>query len=83
MFVLEEDDCILVSISQSCSNLDHFRLDDMNAVHFTSDMVVVYGRWCMQWRVVVLESCPGSCSLPVPGIYACCIAMSASFDSLS
>ena len=54
MFILKEDDCILVSISQGCDDSDCFRLEDMNAVHVTSDMVAVYGRWCMQWRVVAL-----------------------------
>ena len=66
MFILKEDDCILVSISQGCDDSDHFRLEDMNAVHVTSDMVAVYGRWCMQWRVVALEVGPESCSLPCP-----------------
>ena len=41
-------------------------MEDMNAVHVTSDMVAVYGRWCMQWRVVALEVGPESCSLPCP-----------------
>ena len=83
MFILKEDDCMLVSISQGCNDLDHFWLEDVNAVHVTSDVVTDCGIWCVQRRVVVLESCPGSCSLPVLGIYACCIAMSASFDPLS
>ena len=39
MFILKEDDCILVSISQGCDDSDYFRLEDMNAVHVTSGMM--------------------------------------------
>ena len=39
VFILKEDDCILVSISQGCDDSDHFRLEDMNAVHVTSGMM--------------------------------------------
>ena len=73
MFILKEDDCILVSISQGCDDSDHFRLEDMNAVHVTGGMMAGgacsggWLLWRLVWSLVVFL---------VPGIYAYCIAMS-------
>ena len=73
MFILKEDDCILVSISQGCDDSDHFRLEDMNAVHVTSGMMAggaCSGGWLL-WRLV-----RSLVVFLVLGIYAYCIAMS-------
>ena len=73
MFILKEDDCISVSISQGCDDLDHFWLEDMNAVHVTSGMMAggaCSGGWLL-WRLV-----RSLVVFLVLGIYAYCIAMS-------
>ena len=73
MFILKEDDCILVSISQGCDDSDHFRLEDMNAVHVTNGMMAdgaCSGGWllCRFVRGLVVFF--------VPVIHAYCIALS-------